>query len=94
MPIPRFAPHAALGLLFCLSITDSFAAADANWSAYLGDKAASHYSTLSDITPDNVSRLEVAWTWNAGDARGNQTMQTIPVTVDSPAADAGGAAAK
>jgi hypothetical protein len=26
------------------------------------------------------------------DARGNQTMQTIPVTVDSPAADAGAAA--
>jgi hypothetical protein len=31
-------------------------------------------------------------TVRATDARGNQTMQTIPVTVDSPAADAGAAA--
>ena len=35
-------------------------AADSNWGTYLGDKASSHYSTLKQITPRNVARLEVA----------------------------------
>jgi quinoprotein glucose dehydrogenase len=40
-----------------------------DWPAYLGDKAASHYSTLAQITPDNVKQLQVAWTWQGNGAR-------------------------
>jgi quinoprotein glucose dehydrogenase len=45
------------------------AAASSDWPAYLGDKAASHYSSLDQITPLNVSQLQVAWSWSAGDKR-------------------------
>jgi quinoprotein glucose dehydrogenase len=40
-----------------------------DWPTYLGDKAASHYSTLAQITPDNVKQLQVAWTWQGNGAR-------------------------
>ena len=42
--------------------------ADVDWPAYLGDKGSTHYSRLSQITPRNVSRLGVAWTYHAGGA--------------------------
>jgi len=54
-----------------------------DWAAYLGDKGASHYSTLAEITPANVPSLEVAWTWRAGDARENKTqIQCNPLIID------------
>jgi quinoprotein glucose dehydrogenase len=54
-----------------------------DWPVYLGDKAASHYSTLTQITPDNVTELEVAWTFNAGDARDDATqIQCNPLVID------------
>jgi glucose dehydrogenase len=59
------------------------AAAGKEWASYLGDKAADHFSTLNEITPANVAQLEVAWTWHAGDARGDQTqIQCNPLMVD------------
>ncbi|MCF3648551.1 PQQ-binding-like beta-propeller repeat protein [Synoicihabitans lomoniglobus] len=58
-------------------------AGDANWSTYLGDTSSSQYSLLDQITPDNVTGLEVAWTWHAGDARGNSTqIQCNPLVID------------
>ncbi|HRE07263.1 MAG TPA: PQQ-binding-like beta-propeller repeat protein [Opitutaceae bacterium] len=58
-------------------------AAGTNWSTYLGDKGASHYSTLTQITPQNVAGLEVAWVWRAGDARENKTqIQCNPLVID------------
>ncbi|HEY3755652.1 MAG TPA: PQQ-binding-like beta-propeller repeat protein [Opitutaceae bacterium] len=44
-------------------------AASNDWPVYLGDKAASHYSDLDQINPQNVRQLQVAWTWSAGDKR-------------------------
>ena len=59
------------------------ATAGRDWPAYLGDKSASHYSTLNQITPENVSRLEVAWTYHAGEARPDTSqMQCNPLVVD------------
>jgi len=43
--------------------------AGVDWRTYLGDKSASHYSVLQQITQANVSGLQVAWTWRSGDAR-------------------------
>ncbi len=58
-------------------------AADQDWPVYLGDKAASHYSTLTGITPANVKQLDVAWTFHAGDARDDQTqIQCNPLVID------------
>ncbi|MBN9692962.1 MAG: PQQ-binding-like beta-propeller repeat protein [Verrucomicrobia bacterium] len=50
-------------------------AADVDWPAYLGDKASTHYSQLRQITPRNVRRLEVAWTYRAGGADTNNRSQ-------------------
>ncbi|WP_041350913.1 membrane-bound PQQ-dependent dehydrogenase, glucose/quinate/shikimate family [Nitrosococcus watsonii] len=38
-----------------------------DWSAYGGTIAGQRYSPLAQITPENVSELEVAWEYHAGD---------------------------
>ena len=66
-----------------LSAASLRAAAARDWPVYLGDKSASHYSTLTQITPANVAQLEVAWTWHAGDAREDKTqIQCNPLIID------------
>ncbi|HEY1765349.1 MAG TPA: PQQ-binding-like beta-propeller repeat protein [Opitutaceae bacterium] len=45
------------------------AGASDDWPVYLGDKAASHYSNLSQISAENVGQLSIAWTWSGGDKR-------------------------
>ena len=50
------------------------------WSSYLGDSGRSHYSTLSQITKENVTRLKVAWSYEAADSG---QMQMNPLVVDS-----------
>lgn len=50
------------------------------WSSYLGDPGRSHYSTLSQITRDNVKDLKVAWTYEADDWG---QMQMNPIVVDT-----------
>ena len=50
------------------------------WSDYLGDPGRSHFSTLDAITPENVSRLQVAWTYAAPDSG---QMQMNPLVVDT-----------
>jgi quinoprotein glucose dehydrogenase len=42
-------------------------AKDTGWPVYLGDKGATHYSALDQINKANVSRLQVAWTYDTGD---------------------------
>ncbi|MFN7118568.1 MAG: PQQ-binding-like beta-propeller repeat protein [Saprospiraceae bacterium] len=41
---------------------------DADWAHYLGDPGRQHYSKLDQIKLDNVAQLEVAWTYQSGDA--------------------------
>jgi len=50
------------------------------WSSYLGDPGRSHYSTLSQITKDNVKNLKVAWSYEATDWG---QMQMNPIVVDT-----------
>ncbi len=53
------------------------------WRTYLGDPEVSHRSPLHDITRANVRELEVAWTYDAGDAsdRGTTQIQFNPLIV-------------
>src|SRR3954447_8398060 len=37
------------------------------WTDYLGGPDGSHYSPLKQITPSNVSKLEIAWSYEAGE---------------------------
>ena len=40
------------------------APADKDWPSYGNDQGASRYSRLTQITPQNVDKLQVAWTYN------------------------------
>ena len=74
-------PLAALAL--AIACVAQLSAADRNWPAYLGDKAASHYSSLAQITPENVGHLELAWTYHAGEARADTSqIQCNPLVID------------
>lgn len=44
----------------------------ASWDSYKGGKDANSYSSLSQINRDNVHQLEVAWTFSATDATGEE----------------------
>ncbi len=73
---------AFLGAPFFASL--AFAEADKNWSAYLGDTNGSHYSTLTQITPANVAKLQPVWTFHAGgaDPRNRSQIQCNPLVID------------
>lgn len=55
-----------------------------DWAGYLGGEERSHYSTLRQITTENVAQLTVAWTFRAGEVREGQRseMQCNPLIVD------------
>ncbi len=59
------------------------AAANRDWPEYLGDKARTHFSPLKQVNTSNVRRLQVAWTYHAGDARDDNLsqIQCNPVVV-------------
>ena len=52
-----------------LSTSDAHAAEDSAepWSFYGADAAGTRYSPLDSITPDNVAKLQVAWTYRTGE---------------------------
>lgn len=73
--------HMLFGALVSVA-TCLHAAADKNWSAYLGDAGGSHYSSLAQLTPANVARLQPAWTFRAGDGTATSQIQCNPLIVD------------
>src|SRR5258708_22070493 len=53
-----------------------------NWRIYGGGPENVRYSELKQINRDNVSRLQVAWTFDTGDAFPGSEMQCNPIVVD------------
>jgi quinoprotein glucose dehydrogenase len=68
---------ATLPLIFAFSGL----AADTEWPVN-GGAYNIRYSELSQITPANVAKLQVAWTWDAHEAFKNSEMQSNPIIVD------------
>lgn len=64
-----------------LAARDENTDAASEWRTYLGDPAATHRSPLADITRDNVARLEVAWSYDSGDASAATQIQFNPLVV-------------
>ncbi len=64
-------------LLFALPIY----AADVDWPVNGGPDNI-RYTTLSQITPANVSKLQLAWSYDAHDAFADSEMQSNPIIVD------------
>jgi quinoprotein glucose dehydrogenase len=54
---------AAIALAACSARAPLEASADAGWPAYGGDPGGTRYSPLTQISPGNVGRLQVAWTF-------------------------------
>ncbi len=52
------------------------------WTKFGGGSENIHFSTLAQINRDNVKQLEVAWTFDTGDAFQGSEMQCNPIIVD------------
>ncbi|HSV12425.1 MAG TPA: hypothetical protein VLI68_16725, partial [Hanamia sp.] len=53
------------------------------WKVYGGNKEANHYSSLNQIDTNNVSQLQVAWTYHTDDADSMTQIQVNPIIIDS-----------
>jgi quinoprotein glucose dehydrogenase len=53
-----------------------------DWPVYGGTTDNTHYSTLAQITPANVAKLQVAWTYDTRDAWKGSEMQSNPIVID------------
>src|SRR5690349_15718517 len=77
-----------LGLLaVCLplaaSLTASLAASTNDWPAYGYDAGGGRFSPLTQITPANVGRLEVAWTYHMNPIP-SQKLARVPFATTTP----------
>lgn len=50
-----------------------------DWAEYLGGADRNHYSTLTQIKPENVNKLQIAWTYSTPDSG---QMQVNPIIVE------------
>jgi quinoprotein glucose dehydrogenase len=69
-------------VLVALPALLSAQARNVNWPVYGGSTDNIRYSTLSQVTPANVSRLQVAWTYETNDAFQGSEMQANPIVID------------
>ena len=53
--------------LGCAAVAGTLGAQAVDWPQASGDQGAMRWSPLTDITRDNVARLNVAWTWKTGE---------------------------
>ena len=60
-------------LIMSAGAASARAQAGADWPTFGGDLASTKYSTLADISRDNVAKLVKAWEWATG-----ETPQTSP----------------
>ncbi len=67
----RMAPDAVIGGIpparGVVPLSVATQASGSDWTAYGGTYGAQRYSTLAQITPGNVARLERAWVYHTGD---------------------------
>ncbi len=68
---------AILGALLMLAAAGRRATAD-DWPVYGGDKAGTHYSSLTQIDPSNVDKLEEVWRFESG---GTGETETNPLII-------------
>ncbi len=71
----------ALAGLAASAVPDAGSRQNVGWAVY-GGEGNSHYSPLSQINRDTVSKLAVAWTFDSHDAFTGSEMQSNPIVVD------------
>ncbi len=78
----RFLPIYIFTLFACTSSPEKKLPDYSKWEHYGGTKDAARYSSLSQITRENVKTLKVAWTFNTGDATERSQIQTQPIVIN------------
>jgi quinoprotein glucose dehydrogenase len=72
--------------LFCCAAPPLLLAGAKNssrtWSTYGGSPANIHYSSLNQVNRKNVSKLQIAWTFDTGDAFPGSEMECNPIIVN------------
>lgn len=70
--------------ILAAAISANCLAQNTDWSAYLGDNASAQYSPVDQITPENVDRLEVAWTFDASQfpSENQSVLECNPLIID------------
>src|SRR5215212_6953743 len=69
-------------LLLAVPVLAAAQPRSADWPVYGGNADNTHHVTLSQITPANVARLQVAWTYETRDEFPGSEMQANPIVVD------------
>src|ERR1700740_1955642 len=75
-------------LVFAAFPAHSQESGDGSWSAYGGDSGGTRYSSLRQINRENVSKLQVAWTYRTGalahdpDLDKKAAFEATPILVD------------
>ncbi|EGH45340.1 quinoprotein, partial [Pseudomonas syringae pv. pisi str. 1704B] len=60
-------PYPQQGRIDNVATTRSAESAGPDWAAYGGSNMGQRFSSLDQITPDNVGKLSVAWEYHTGD---------------------------
>jgi quinoprotein glucose dehydrogenase len=68
--------------LAVVACVQALAADNVDWPAVYNDKGGTRFSPLDQINRDNVSKLNVAWTYRTGDAGAGTTIECTPIVVD------------
>ncbi|HEX7938262.1 MAG TPA: pyrroloquinoline quinone-dependent dehydrogenase [Gemmatimonadaceae bacterium] len=69
-------------LALCVTAIEAQTPRNVDWPVFGGNSDNTHYTTLSQISPANVARLQVAWTHDTKDAFPGSEMQSNPIVVD------------
>jgi quinoprotein glucose dehydrogenase len=83
LPLERITPIILI-LIFSFSCKQSPSAYFDGWTMVGGNPTGNKYSSLDQITVDNVDKLEVAWVYHTGDAdyEAKSQIQCNPIIVD------------
>jgi len=69
-------------LFICIALFASCHSGQTEWKVYGGNKAATHYSSLTEIDTTNVAQLQPAWEYHTGDAEDKTQIQVNPIMVN------------
>lgn len=77
-----YSTKGTVGQANSLAVTDpALQATGTDWPAWGGTMSGQRFSPLTQITPDNVSQLQVAWTYHTGDDQKSYGAETTPIKV-------------
>ena len=71
-----------ISLLFCVPVIAKAQGRMVDWPVYGGSQDNTHFTTLNQITPANVTKLEVAWKYETHDEGRGTEMQANPIIIN------------